>query len=879
MAVFEIRDFSFSYPECTEKAVNNLTLTVEKGDFLVICGKSGCGKSTLLRQLKTVLAPYGEKSGEILFEGNPLENTDFRTQSQKIGFVSQLPDNQIVTDKVWHELAFGLESLGYKTPEIRGRVAETAVFFGIEKWFYKNVTELSGGQKQLLNLASVMTIQPDVLVLDEPTSQLDPIASSEFLSFLKKINSELGTAIILTEHRLDEAFPMANRVAVMESGSIICCGTPQETGRMLKESGNKMFLAMPVPMRIWSAVESQSACPVTVSDGRKWLAEYALNNQLKPVPIKKIPEKSSEIAVNTTNVWFRYEKNSDDIIKGLDMVVRKGEFLAILGGNGAGKTTLLRLLCGLDRQYRGEITINGRISILPQNPQTLFVKKTVREDLQEMLKDIPKEIRLNRFSYVTAVCEIRGLLDRHPYDLSGGEQQRTALAKILLRDTDILLLDEPTKGCDVDFKQTFGEILNNLLDRKITIIMVSHDVEFCAEYAHHCAMFFDGNIITHGTPQEFFRGNSFYTTSANRISSDFISDAITADDVIFSCTGEYPEKADKNTNPTEFIGIQAETSPEKVQNLPIWRKITAVLSGIVVFIIFLYATKLTDLSASVNQSGITKSGEKQLEIYAILIIALFVFALSVYRKSQPPLKIQTPKEKRRLNKRTVTAGTLILLLIPLTLYIGIYYFGIRQYYAISLAVLIECMIPFFMIFEGRKPQPRELVTISILCAIAIAGRAVFFMLPQFKPVAAIVIISGIAFGGETGFLVGAVTMLVSNILFSQGPWTPFQMFSMGIIGFLAGVLFRKGFIRRSRVSMCIFGALSVIVIYGGIMNPVSALIWGGKTLNLKIILTYYLTGFPMDLVHAFATVIFLWFGGLPMLEKLDRIKVKYGLTV
>ena len=232
-----------------------------------------------------------------------------------------------------------------------------------------------------------------------------------------------------------------------------------------------------------------------------------MNNRLKPVPTKKISEKSSEIAVNTTNVWFRYEKNSDDIIKGLDMVVRKGEFLAILGGNGAGKTTLLRLLCGLDRQYRGEITINGRISMLPQNPQTLFVKKTVREDLQEMLKDIPKEIRLNRLSYVTAVCEIRGLLDRHPYDLSGGEQQRTALAKILLRDTDILLLDEPTKGCDVDFKQTFGEILNNLLDRKITIIMVSHDVEFCAEYAHHCAMFFDGNIITHGTPQEFFRGN------------------------------------------------------------------------------------------------------------------------------------------------------------------------------------------------------------------------------------------------------------------------------------------------------------------------------------------------------------------------------------
>ncbi len=878
MAVFEIRNLNFSYPECTEKAISNLSLKVENGDFLVICGKSGCGKSTLLRQLKTVLAPHGEKSGEILFEGVVLEKVDQRTQAQKIGFVSQLPDNQIVTDKVWHELAFGLESLGYKTAEIRGRVAEVAVFFGIEKWFYKNVTELSGGQKQLLNLASVMTIQPDVLILDEPTSQLDPIASSEFLSLLKKINSELGISIILTEHRLEEAFPLANRVAVMENGSIICSGTPQETGKILKESGNQMFLAMPVPMRIWSAVNSDSECPVTVSDGRKWLAEYAENNCLESVPIKKTPEKSGEIAVNMTDVWFRYERNSTDIVRGLNLMVYKGEFLAVLGGNGAGKTTTLRLLCGLNRAYRGEIKVNGRVSVLPQNPQALFVKKTVREDLQEMLKDIPKEIHQNRLAYVTSICKIKEFLDRHPYDLSGGEQQRVALAKILLLDTDILLLDEPTKGFDAEFKQMFSEILNNLLERKITIIMVSHDIEFCAEYAHRCAMFFDGNIVTEGTPQDFFSGNSFYTTSTNRMSREFISKAITTDDVVFSCTGKSAEKVSNNAYIPEFIEVQEKKVQEKTEKLPLWRKITATLSSIVAIVIFLYATKITDLSMSVNSSGITDSGEKQLKIYAIMIIALFFLALSVYRKSEPPLKIQTPKEKRRLNKRTVTASTLILLLIPLTLYIGIYYIGIRQYYAISLAVLIECMIPFFMIFEGRKPQARELVTISVLCAIGIAGRAVFFMLPQFKPVAAVTIISGIAFGGETGFLVGAVTMLASNILFSQGSWTPFQMFAMGIVGFIAGILFRKGLIRRTRISMCIFGALSVILIYGGIMNPASALIWGSKTLNFKIIMTYYLTGFPMDLIHASATVIFLWFGGLPMLEKLDRIKIKYGLT-
>ncbi|MCM1133902.1 MAG: ATP-binding cassette domain-containing protein, partial [Ruminococcus flavefaciens] len=716
-----------------------------------------------------------------------------------------------------------------------------------------------------------------VLILDEPTSQLDPIAASDFLAVLKKINSELGTTIILTEHRLEEAFPLANRVAVMERGRVISEGNPHKIGQILKESGNKMFLAMPAPVRIWSAVNSNLECPLTVAEGRKWLAEFAETNELKSVPERKITEKSDEIAVEVSEVWFSYEKNSADIVRGLDMTVHKGEFLAILGGNGAGKSTTLKLLSGLKKPYRGEIKINGRISVLPQNPQTLFVKKTVLEDLQEMLRDIPKELRQNRLEYVTALCGLENLLSRHPYDLSGGEQQRTALAKILIPDSDILLLDEPTKGFDAEFKQLFGEILNKLLERKITIIMVSHDIEFCAEYAHRCAMFFDGAVVTDGTPREFFSGNSFYTTSANRMAREIIPEAITADDIIYSCTGRFAERSADTVAVPELADIPEIKAPENPAKLPLWRKITAVISGGIALIVFLYATKITDLSKSVNKFGMTDVGKEQLKIYALLIIALFVCALSVYRKSKPSVKIQTPREKRKLTKRTAVASALILFMIPITLYIGVYYIGVRQYYAISVAVLIECMLPFFMIFEGRKPQARELVITAVICAMGIAGRAVFFMLPQFKPVAALTIIAGIAFGGETGFLVGAMTMLASNVLFSQGPWTPFQMFSMGIIGFIAGILFKKGLIRRTRISMCIFGALSVIVIYGGIMNPASALIWGSESLNAKIIMTYYLTGFPMDLIHASATVIFLWFGALPMLEKLDRIKVKYGL--
>ena len=261
METFKISGLTFSYPERSERALDGLDLTVKKGEFLVICGPSGCGKSTLLRLLKPVLAPHGTKSGSIIFEGRPLDELDQSEQSRLIGFVQQSPEDQIVTDKVWHELAFGLESLGADTPTIRRRVAEMASFFGIERWFYKNVTELSGGQKQLLNLASVMVMQPTVLILDEPTSQLDPIAASEFLSVLKKINSELGVTVILTEHRLEEALPIAGRVAVMDGGRVVCEGSAGEVGRHLKEHDRRLFLSMPAAMRIWAASDSGGGAP------------------------------------------------------------------------------------------------------------------------------------------------------------------------------------------------------------------------------------------------------------------------------------------------------------------------------------------------------------------------------------------------------------------------------------------------------------------------------------------------------------------------------------------------------------------------------------------------------------------------------------------
>ena len=876
--VFRLEHFSFTYPQQRRRALDDVSLTVRPGQFWVLCGPSGCGKSTLLRQCKSVLTPHGAAEGGIFFEGVPLQDVPNRRQSSEIGFVLQSPEHQVVTDKVWHELAFGMESLGFDTPSIRRRVAEMASFFGIQDWFYKDVDQLSGGQKQLLSLASVMVLQPKVLILDEPTSQLDPIAASEFLQTLGRINRELGTTVILTEHRLEEALPLATDAAVLDGGRLLCTGTPSEVGRQLRDRGHGMFLAMPAAMRVWASVRSGADCPVTVREGRDFLRIWHKDHPLRPLPEEVRPARGEPV-LEGRGLFFRYEPGLPDVVKGLDITVRRGEFMALLGGNGAGKTTSLHLLSGALTPQRGEVKRTGRIGALPQNPQALFVKKTVREDLYEVFdgQRIDPALREQRIAQAVSLCRLTELLDRHPYDLSGGEQQRAALCKVLLLDPEILLLDEPTKGLDAEFKQELASILRALTAGGVTILMVSHDVEFCARYAHRCALFFDGSIVTEGAPRAFFSGNSFYTTSADRMARELCPGAVTPEDVMAVIGGDVPPEpaVDRAYQPLPPVAEEAATW--KPAKLPWWRRCIAAVASAVALFIFWNAAERTDLTALVGGGTVSEAGWDALRMYGLFIVALLVMVAAIGRRSPPPTLVQTPVEKRRLSKRTLTATVLILLCIPATLFIGCYYGGTQNYYLLSVLVMLECMLPFFMVFEGRRPQARELVVIAVLCALGVAGRAAFFMLPQFKPVMALTIIAGVAFGGETGFLAGAMTMLASNFLFSQGPWTPFQMFSMGIIGFLAGVLFRKGWLRRSRGALCVYGAIAAVVIYGGIMNPASALMYS-QEVRWKVLVTYYITGFPMDCVHAAATVLFLLVLAEPMLEKLDRIKVKYGIV-
>ncbi|MDY6329177.1 MAG: energy-coupling factor transporter ATPase [Lachnospiraceae bacterium] len=808
MKIFSINQLEFEYPESERKVLNNINLNIEEGEFVTLCGASGCGKSTLLRHLKSVLEPAGQRNGEILFMGKALTECDERSQAENIGFVSQNPDNQIVTDKVWHELAFGLESLGYDNEVIRQRVAEMAAFFGIEDWFYRNVSELSGGQKQLLCLASIMTMLPKVIILDEPTSQLDPIAASEFINMLFKINHELGITIIITEHRLEEIIPQSDRVIVMDSGEIIIDDVPEVMCQKLRDMKHSMLLSMPVPIRVYSSV-LYGKCPLNVNQGRKWLEAYSRENNIK----KFIEEKNynfDEEVIELKGICFKYEKNGKDVLKDVSLNVHKGEIYSILGGNGTGKSTLLSVICGIRKPYRGKIKLNDdkKIIMLPQNPQTLFVKKTVAENLSDISKD--KE----QISEVIKMCRLSEFTDRHPYDLSGGEQQRVALAMVLLTKPDILLLDEPTKGLDNEYKTEFAKIINKLSDSGKTIIMVSHDVEFCAEFTHRCALFFDGNIVAENVPYRFFKGNSFYTTAANRMSRGIIEGAITASDIIEACKNE--DNTDDSVN---------------------------------------------DLKSNRDKNNINDNEIKKEE-------------------NNPDNEVGKTKDNisqvNAIKKQNIFMAIMFLIAIPITIFSGIYYFDDRKYLFISLLVLLEAIAPFFIIFEGRKREAREIVMISVLCAIGVAGRLAFYMLPEFKPITAIVIITGVSLGAESGFLVGAVTMLVSNIIFGQGPWTPWQMFALGIIGFLSGIIFRKRKNRPNVIMLAVYGFLAAVVIYGGIMNPAAAVMAHAR-LNKATLISYYVTGFPIDLVNGVATLIFTILLTNPMMDKIERVKKKYDL--
>ncbi len=849
MALLDVQHLTFAYPGQGEPVLSGLSFQVEAGSFTTLCGPSGCGKTTLLRLLKPELRPNGSCSGDIQWEGAPLSGLDRRRSAQDIGFVQQSPDNQLVTDQVWHELAFGLESLGKPQGEIRRRTAEIAAFFGLEPLFHRPVHRLSGGQKQLVNLAAALTAGPKLLILDEPTSQLDPGAASAFLETLHRVNQELGITVLLCEHRLEHAFSLSTQVIVLEEGRLLCHGTPQAVGRTLCRMRHPMAAMLPAPMEIYACVPNALPCPASVAQGRLWLQRYAKDHPLAPVEPEAEEAPAGEPCLDCRDVWFGYAPGQP-VLRGLSLSLYPGQILALVGQNGSGKSTALSLLAGLRQPERGEIHAAGKVAAVPQDPQVLFQHNTLGADLAQVCRDSAQVEEMAK------LCRVGNLLDRHPYDLSGGEQQRAALAKVLLTRPKILLLDEPTKGLDGGSKKILAALLRDLGQAGAAIVLVSHDMEFCARYASRCSLLAQGTASPPAPPRRFFSGNLFYTTAVSRMTRGILPGAVTPEDVIRSCGGQPWSLPEPQSLPLRRPPAPPAASPAR------WRQVLGWAGGLCTLVAYLSIARVLPRFLSANG------------LYGLMFAGLACLAAAAWRPGQRQERLVQP-----LGKGAGLAAVLIALAMPLTVLFGPTVFafaGRRAYYLTSLMVIVEGIAPFFLIFEGRRPQARELVLLASLCALNVAGRAAFFMLPMFKPVAAITIVAAVAFGGETGFLVGSVTMLLSNMLFGQGAWTPWQMFAMGLVGFLAGVLTRLGLLGRGRAGLAVFGFFVVLCVYGPIMDASGVFMWQGEP-RWSMLLAYLASGLPVNLLHGGATAFFLWFGAPALLEKLDRIKVKYGI--
>ena len=533
MELLAIKDMSFRYAGSDSAAISGVSFSVERGDFLAVCGATGSGKSTLLRLIKRELAPRGKAEGEILFCGKPLCELDDRKAAQKIGYVAQRPEEQIVTDRVWHELAFGLENLGLPTGVIRRRVAETACFFGIEEWFDKSTDELSGGQKQLLSLASVMVMQPELLLLDEPTARLDPIAAGDFINAVARLNRELSLTVIMISHCLEDVLPVANRVLALEGGRVAEYGETRKAVGKIKNIPS-LAGALPAAARLYSRLGADCECPLTVREGRD-LIEHNFGSSVRALPPEEYVH-SKNVALEFSGVYFRYSREQEDVLRELELKVYENEIFCLLGGNGSGKSTALAAAAGLIKPYAGNIRVFGKkvtdrefaraglLTLLPQDVQTVFLKSTVRAELADA-----------NVTEGVLTQDLNRLMDRHPYDLSGGQQQLLALAKALAARPRLLLLDEPTRGLDAGAKAEFVSVLRKLRDGGMTVVLVTHDAELAAEISDRCALFFRGEIVADDVPRRFFSGNSFYTTAANRICRGYYDLVATVDDAARIC--------------------------------------------------------------------------------------------------------------------------------------------------------------------------------------------------------------------------------------------------------------------------------------------------------------------------------------------------------
>lgn len=454
-------DVTFRYPGSHGDVLSGVSMAVPAGAFALLVGGTGSGKSTLLSLAKPQIAPAGDRAGQVRVFGRPVDGLDGAAACE-VGYVFQDPDNQIVCDSVWHEMSFGLENLGTPQGEMRRRVAEASYFFGMGPWFHSDTDALSGGRKQLLALASTLVMQPRVLLLDEPTAQLDPIAARNFLHALFRVNRELGCTVVVATHEPELMADYATCAFELVDGAV---GAVEDLGRFKCEA---------------ALAERGALC-----------------------------DANAPAAVSARGAWFRYGRDDDWVLRGLDLEVRQGEVHALVGGNGCGKSTLLALIAGTRRAQRGEVrsAISAK-AMLPQDPKALFAEERVDEELMEWA-----HIGGYGADEVQAMMGELGVADRadlHPYDLSGGQRQMLALGKLLLVHPRLLLLDEPTKGLDRTARERVAGMIEAARRDGVTVIVSTHDLAFVRRVADRVSLMFDGELACTEPVGEFFRNNLFY---------------------------------------------------------------------------------------------------------------------------------------------------------------------------------------------------------------------------------------------------------------------------------------------------------------------------------------------------------------------------------
>ena len=533
--LIKVVDFNFEYSLAKHKSLSDINLNVNSGDFITIAGDSGSGKTTLLRQMKPELWPVGKRTGEIYFEGQPISKLPKRESAQSIGMVFQNPDDQLVMDNVIQELAFSLENINVPTDVIQQRIAELVSFLGLQDILYENVQNLSGGRKQLVNLAAVLILRPKLLILDEPTAQLDPIATKEFISLLSRVHDELGIAIVMSEHILDDVLPLSNKLWILEHGELKAEGSVAEVLKSIsKDSHLKSFIPDVPYLFLQEDLPNKlqlTDLPLTVAQGREVLQanHVKLNGNLQV----RADESQQPVVAKLSHLAFEYDKNGNYILNDLNLTVHKQDWLAIIGKNGTGKTTLLKSIMGLLSLRRGRVQLLGKklsywlkntdrfykeVSYLSQNPSDYFSYDTVREEFVERAKQLKIDNPESAAESMLKKLTIENIADRNPYDASGGEQQLIALGILLFSNPKLLFMDEPTKGLDPIRRQELGNILEKLqIEQELTVVMVSHDMNFSAQFATQCALLFDGKLVAQAEPHQFFADNFFYTTTVNRM--------------------------------------------------------------------------------------------------------------------------------------------------------------------------------------------------------------------------------------------------------------------------------------------------------------------------------------------------------------------------